>query len=98
MTSTTALTVRFATAADAAALMDLARLDSARPLSGDRLVAEAVGRPVAALSLDDGRVVADPFRRTADAVALLRVRAAQQAAAPRARSVALRREPRLGAL
>jgi hypothetical protein len=31
--------------------------------------------PAAALSLDDGRVTADPFRRTEDLVAFLRVRA-----------------------
>jgi len=56
------------------ALHDLAALDSALPLSGDVLVAVVDESPVAALSLDDGRVVADPFRRTADTVALLRMR------------------------
>ena len=81
MTSTThhrpadALTVRCATVEDAAALADLAALDSAAPLTGDVLVAEVAGAPVAALSAADGRVVADPFALTADVVAVLRVRA-----------------------
>src|SRR4051794_41228177 len=61
--------------ADEAALRRLAAMDSARPLRGRALVAEVEGRPVAALSLTDGRVVADPFQRTADVVELLRVRA-----------------------
>ena len=81
------MTIRLALPADAAALRDLALLDSApRPLAGDVLVAESAGALVAALSLDDGRAVADPFRPTADVVALLRVRAAQ--ARPRTRSSA----------
>jgi hypothetical protein len=41
------------------------------------LVAEVDGTPVAAISLVDGHVVADPFERTADVVELLRLRAAQ---------------------
>jgi hypothetical protein len=57
------------------ALHDLAAIDSALPLAGDVLVALVDETAVAALSLDDGRVVADPFRRTADTVALLRMRA-----------------------
>ena len=73
----TSLTIRPATPADASALADLARLDCARPLVGDVLVAEAAGRPVAALALDSGRAVADPFHPSAEAVAVLRVRAGQ---------------------
>ena len=81
------LTIRFALPADAAALRELALLDSApRPLGGDVLLAECDGALVAALSVEDGRAVADPFRPTADVVALLRVRAAQ--ARPRTRSSA----------
>jgi hypothetical protein len=76
----TDLTVRFATAADDAAVTALARLDSAQPLTGAALVAESGGRLVAATSLTDGRVVADPFLRTAAVVELLRVRARQVAA------------------
>jgi hypothetical protein len=64
------LVVRRATPADASALVDLAALDSARPLDGDVVVAEADGVLVAAVA-GDGRVVADPFRPTADVVAML---------------------------
>ena len=75
MTSTDTLTLRRASAADAAALADLAGLDSTRVPGGDVLLAETAGRPVAALSLVDGHVAADPFVPTRDVVALLRVRA-----------------------
>lgn len=61
---------------DAVALHALAAIDSALPLQGDVLVAVVDSEAVAALSLDDGRVIADPFRRTADTVALLKLRAA----------------------
>jgi hypothetical protein len=91
MTTTDTLTVRRATSADAHALAALARLDSARPLHGEVLVAESAGRPVAAVALADQRAVADPFQRTAEAVDVLRVRAAQMHAARPARRAALRR-------
>jgi hypothetical protein len=91
MTST-ALTVRVAGAADEAALRDLALLDSARPLAGDVVVAERDRRLVAALSLRDGRVVADPFARTADVRDVLRAYAGRPAAAAAA-AAAARRSP-----
>jgi hypothetical protein len=65
--------IRAARGSDGAALADLARLDSQRPLAGEALVAEQDGAVVAALAGD--RVIADPFRRTADVVELLRLRA-----------------------
>jgi hypothetical protein len=74
-------------------LARLAALDSAPPLRGQALVADRNGRLLAAVSLDDGRAVADPFERTAEAVELLRLRARQVAtghAAPRRRSLRLR--------
>src|SRR5436853_484010 len=61
----TNLTFRPASPQDADNLVRLAALDSAQPLTGDVLLAEARGRPVAALSLVDGRAVADPFEPTA---------------------------------
>jgi hypothetical protein len=67
--------VRRATSADDAALVRLAALDSQPPLAGRVLLAEQHDEPIAALSIDDGRWVADPFRPTAAAVAALRVRA-----------------------
>ena len=63
--------------ADETAIRRLALLDSARPLRGQALVAEVAGRPVAALELSDGRVVADPFEHTAEVVELLRARAGE---------------------
>jgi hypothetical protein len=64
--------IRAARGSDGIALDDLARLDSQRPLAGDVLLAEQDGTLVAALAGD--RAIADPFRPTADLVALLRVR------------------------
>jgi hypothetical protein len=72
------LSLRAAGSADAAAVERLAALDSARAPRGEVMLVLADGRPVAALSLDDGHVVADPFRRTVEAVALLRLRAKQE--------------------
>lgn len=71
------LTIRLAVAADAARLRHLAHMDSARPLSGQALLAEQSGAVIAALSLSDGAVIADPFVPSADAVAMLRLRAGQ---------------------
>lgn len=53
----------------------LAALDDAPELEGEVLLALIDGAPVAALSLTERRVVADPFVATSDAVALLRLRA-----------------------
>jgi hypothetical protein len=69
--------MRRATAADAARIRVLARLDDKRLPSGPFLVAEVTGEVVAAISLPSGTVVADPFRPTGDAVAMLRLRSAQ---------------------
>lgn len=71
------VTLRLATQADAVALDRLARLDSARPLAGEVLVAEVGHQLRAALALGDRRAVADPFRLTGDLVALLHGRADQ---------------------
>ena len=76
MRSITTYTIRPATAADDRALARLAALDSRRPLSGEILVAEKDGSIAAALSVTDGRVAADPFRPTADALDLLHARSA----------------------
>ncbi len=69
--------LRLAGPDDAALVRRLAALDDARPLAGRVLLAVLDGEVAAALSLYDGRVVASPFVRTAEAVALLRLRAAQ---------------------
>jgi hypothetical protein len=59
----------------------LAALSEKAVVDGDWLVADVDGIPVAALSLDDGTTLADPFKPTAQVVSLLKVRARQVAAA-----------------
>jgi hypothetical protein len=76
-TPVTRVTLRYASAADAARLRELAELDSAPAPSGPALVAEVDGRLRAALPLDGGAPIADPFHRGAELVALLRMRAGQ---------------------
>jgi hypothetical protein len=71
------VTIRRLEEADSGALLVLAERDSARPPDGDILGAEREGRLLAAISLSNGHVVADPFHPTADVVTLLRVRAGQ---------------------
>jgi hypothetical protein len=66
--------IRRATEADEPALHRLAELDAQRPLSGPALIAEIGGKPAAAISLADGRVIADPFEHTAVARQVLRMR------------------------
>jgi hypothetical protein len=69
------LTIRHAGAADMPALGRLAALDSHRIPSGELFVAEVEGRLVAAVSIDTGAVIADPFEHTASIVKLLRLQA-----------------------
>jgi hypothetical protein len=71
------VTIRICGPADERALRRLAGLDTARPLEGTILAAEVEDEPLAAICLETGRVVADPFSRTAGLVDLLRARAAQ---------------------
>jgi hypothetical protein len=82
--------IRPATPEDERALRQLAELDSQRPLSGPALIAEIDGAPAAALSLTEGRVLADPFRRTAVLGQLLRMRAGALEAYSRTPSLAER--------
>ena len=76
MSATFAFRIRQATGDDAEALAKLATLDSQSPLDGSVLIGETDGVPVVALSLTSGRAIADPFRPTAELVALLRRRSA----------------------
>jgi hypothetical protein len=87
------IAIREATDADRAALERIAARDSARPPAGDVLVAESGGELRAALELGSDRVVADPFRHTAELVDLLRARAAQIRAGRRAPLRVLARTP-----
>ena len=72
MTSTASLTIRHATASDEADLTRLAALDSSRLPSGELLVAALADRLVAALSIDTGAAIADPFEHTAAIVDAMR--------------------------
>jgi hypothetical protein len=71
------VTLRFGFPDDSGALARLAVLDSSEPLAMPVLLAEVGGELHAALSLADGRVVADPFRSTVALVDLLRARSLQ---------------------
>ena len=71
------VTVRLAVPDDAPELSRIAELDSAPLPPGPLLIGERSGRAVAALSLSDGAVVANPFVPTADIVGLMRLRARQ---------------------
>jgi hypothetical protein len=66
--------IRAATPHDAPALARLAGLESRASLRGHVLIAETDGRPVAAVALTSGAIVADPFLPSAGAVRALRER------------------------
>jgi hypothetical protein len=70
-----AFTIRLASEEDAETLRRLAEIDSQPELAGRILIAEDDDVAVAALSIAEGRTVADPFRRTGMALAMLRMRA-----------------------
>jgi hypothetical protein len=74
--------LRLARSDELMSLRRLAALDSRRPLTGAVLVAEEDGALRAALALDSGAVVADPFAPTDHLVALLRRHAARRATPP----------------
>ena len=72
-----ALTMRLATSADKQALERLAELEQTAAPAEPVLLGVLMQRPVAALSLADGRVVADPFTRTCELIELMKLRARQ---------------------
>jgi phage portal protein BeeE len=75
---TTSISIRTAECDDYVALWSIAALDSATTVPAEPLLlAEEDGAIVAALSLASGHAIADPFRRTAGALALLSLRASQ---------------------
>jgi hypothetical protein len=84
----TALTIRRATAADAFALRRLATIDSAAPPTGDVLLAQMGDELWAAVSVDTGAAIADPFRPSGDLVDLLRFRAERLSGHPHIRPLA----------
>jgi hypothetical protein len=72
-----ALLIRSASADDAPAVARLEALNERELPSGERLIALLAGRPVAAVEVDSGFTVADPFVPTSAIVELLGLRAAQ---------------------
>jgi hypothetical protein len=89
----TPVVIRPARASDAADLAVLAALDSAAPLTGEVVLAEhSEGEVAAAMSLDTGAVIADPFVPTSQLVELLRT-AARPAPARRSRLAAVPLRP-----
>jgi hypothetical protein len=83
-----------ATDADAADLLRLARLDSqGRPPAGRLIVAVDRDVLVAAVAVETGATIADPFRATAPIVTMLRLHAKQMRrdATPRTPLLSLRR-------
>jgi hypothetical protein len=69
---TSSIMIRQSSDADAERLRELAELDSAPPIAGPVLMAVRDDRPVAAISLDGRREIADPFIRTRELIELLR--------------------------
>jgi hypothetical protein len=90
-----AVTLRCAEVRDGPALARLAELDSAAPPAPPVLVADLEGELLAAISLADGAVVANPFQPTAALVELLLARERQLRTGGRLRARARRRIRRL---
>ena len=91
------LAIRPAAPKDERGLRRLAALDSGPTLTGDVLVAETDGVLVAAITMSDGTVAADPFRHTVVAVHLLRLRRFQLLRGwPPARKFLRRLQPEAG--
>ncbi|MGH2953262.1 MAG: hypothetical protein ACRDK9_04460 [Solirubrobacterales bacterium] len=89
------VTLRRLNSSDREALERIAERDSSKPLSGRLLGAEVEGVLLAAISLDSGGLIADPFSRTDELRAMLELRAAQLRRRPRFRRFAIRdRHPR----
>ena len=74
LTTAPSVLIRAARGSDGPALEALAGLDSAAVPAGSLLIAETDGELVAALG-SGGERIADPFRPTADVIALLELRA-----------------------
>jgi hypothetical protein len=78
------ITIRYASDDDRSRVDRLATVDSSDRLHGEVLLAEVGGELWAALETGSGRVVADPFRASAQLATLLRLHGRREPA-PRAR-------------
>ena len=85
------ITLRHASSSDEHALRQLAELDSRPTLEGPVLLAEIDGRLAAAVAVDNGAAVADPFERTVPLVELLKAQAKRESAGVAVRSSFLTR-------
>jgi hypothetical protein len=72
------ITITRSTDEDRLAIDELAALDSRRPPRGEALLAFIGTELRAAVPLDGGEAIADPFHHTVELVDLLRVRATQE--------------------
>jgi hypothetical protein len=72
------IVIRHSSEADGERLRELAELDGRHAPQGDALLAEVDGRLLAAVGIEDGVTVADPFEPTGAIVDLLRLRAEQE--------------------
>jgi hypothetical protein len=84
------ITIRRSTATDRTAMLELAALDSRRAPHGDALLGYVGSELRAALPLDGGAPIADPFHPTAELVDLLRLRGRRQRSRRSLRLPALR--------
>ena len=83
MTNTAEITIRrLDRTTDALALARLAEKDTRPTPQGDALGAFVDGQLHAAVSLANGRVIADPFKPTSELRKLLKVRAGQMSGTP----------------
>ena len=89
------LTIRQAGPADAAALEQLAALDSSRPLQSPVIVGEVGDELWAAVSMHDFSVVSDPFRPSGELAFMVVERARQIERTERRRQRRHRRLPLL---
>jgi len=90
------ITIRTSTAADAVGLARLAALDSAEIPCGRMLIAEVDGSMRAAMPLDGGRPIADPFAESAHVLELLEVHARALTPAASQRKRIRKRATRVG--
>ena len=82
------ITIRHSRGMDRAAVEELAELDGRPAPVGETLLAEVNGKLWAAVGIDDGAAVGDPFLPTADVLWLLQIRAEQERAARAPGSIA----------
>src|SRR5690242_2034869 len=81
--ATAGVVIRHARADEGHALATLAQLDSSRAPRGDVLVADVRGELWAAVSIDDGHAVANPFRPSGELTFHLSERVRELHAGPR---------------